>query len=48
MSGSNYKQNFIQGEEKHLLILDICVSLEISAYKDQGLQKFMGCPHLDS
>ena len=29
MPGSNYKQCFILGGERHLLILDICVSLKI-------------------
>lgn len=28
MSGGNYKQCFIVGGEKHLFILDICVSLK--------------------
>lgn len=42
MSGSHYKQCFTLGGEKHLLILDICVSLKISAYNDKGLQEFMG------
>lgn len=35
MSESNYKQCFIPGGEKHLLILDICVSLKIFAYKER-------------
>lgn len=35
MSGSNYKQCLTLGGEKHILILDICVSLKIFAYKDK-------------
>lgn len=38
MPGNNYKQCFILGGEKHLLILDICVSLKKFAYKDKWLQ----------
>ena len=42
MSGSHYKQCFTLGGEKHLLILDICISLKISAYNDKGLPRVHG------
>lgn len=48
MSGGNYKQFFTVGGEKHLFILDICVSLKIFAYKDKRLHKFTRRSHLGS